>query len=415
MTRRLVKQGDRTTSGGKVISATSGLSDEAIRLVLDGDKALCPKCGDSFPIVGTAIYFTSGGRRHVASGDKVLCHCPNNLVIGSSMYWVERTVSRTRALHTSLLSTQEPVQDTQTANDQVAPVVAVKKLPEPLTLPVRIYTTKRVMDDYEAKDMHYGDLSEETLKGHFGLTDVSEKVNPYTQVLSTPVAGRLSGSFLQQMSRKPVMVSRDESARLMFDEFQELAKVFSFWGEYKGIISEMISHMQDNSGRPYRNTLLDKALKEQILNDRTEQSSLLSIKRALSTAVNYEYGFIPLDKKDDLFDRNGNFKAISSSILPKFDRLIDRINGLVISVHDSWSTHITLESLDVLGDSFRAKIHYRIQDHFGLDNDDILNLIYHEARIFRIWFVLQRYVKYGYKPFITEMEATVEITGSRHE
>ncbi|MEE4411019.1 DUF3289 family protein, partial [Serratia sp. C2(2)] len=36
-------------------------------------------------------------------------------------------------------------------------------------------------------------------------------------------------------------------------------------------------------------------------------------------------------------------------------------------------------------------------------------------RFFRIWFVLQRYNQFGFKPFMTNMEATVEITGRRNE
>ncbi|MBK0560505.1 DUF3289 family protein, partial [Klebsiella pneumoniae] len=52
---------------------------------------------------------------------------------------------------------------------------------------------------------------------------------------------------------------------------------------------------------------------------------------------------------------------------------------------------------------------------FGLDDADILNPDCHQGRIFRIWFVQQRYVKYGYRPFITEMNATVEISGRRGE
>lgn len=43
--------------------------------------------------------------------------------------------------------------------------LAERKKPEPMPLPARIYTTQRMMDDYGAKDMHHGDLSEEALKG----------------------------------------------------------------------------------------------------------------------------------------------------------------------------------------------------------------------------------------------------------
>ncbi|RWR03355.1 hypothetical protein ED28_03390 [[Pantoea] beijingensis] len=288
---------------------------------------------------------------------------------------------------------------------------------EPMPLPARIYATQRMMDDYDAKDMHYGDLSAEVLKGRFGLTDISAKVDPNTLTLvpsapTSPFGGFYPGSLAKSA---PVVVSREESARIMFDEFRELAKLFSFQGLYKNIITEMIDHMQEKSGTPYSSSLLDRALKEQILNDHSEQSSLLKIKKALKTAVNYEYGFIPLDKKASLFDEKGNLDAVNSAVLPKFDRLIDRTNGLVITVHDTWSTHITLESLEFEGESFRAKVHYRIQDHFGLDDADVQNPLYREFRIFRLWFTLQHWDLYGYKPFITEMNATLEISGRRGE
>ncbi|WP_080717539.1 DUF3289 family protein [Xenorhabdus bovienii] len=36
-------------------------------------------------------------------------------------------------------------------------------------------------------------------------------------------------------------------------------------------------------------------------------------------------------------------------------------------------------------------------------------------RIFRIWFLLQHWNQYGYKPFITEMNVTQVIEGSCNE
>ncbi|MGV7092164.1 DUF3289 family protein [Siccibacter turicensis] len=56
-----------------------------------------------------------------------------------------------------------------------------------------------------------------------------------------------------------------------------------------------------------------------------------------------------------------------------------------------------------------------MQDRFGLDDNDVLNPVYREFRIFRLWFALQRWNKYGYRPFITEVNATVEISGRRDE
>jgi len=64
---------------------------------------------------------------------------------------------------------------------------------------------------------------------------------------------------------------------------------------------------------------------------------------------------------------------------------------------------------------YRATLHYKVQDHFGLDDDDISSALFSQFRFFRIWFVLQRYNEFAFKPFITDMEATIEINGARNE
>ncbi|QLO06948.1 DUF3289 family protein (plasmid) [Citrobacter freundii] len=351
-------------------------------------------------------------------GAVINCGCPrgtNRLIAPLTTWFGEGEKPRYTPpdynMHNSPEST-EPEQHAQSAKK--------KPRPEPLPLPVLIYQTKRLMDDYQSKDMHHGDLDTLTLRNTFRLNvdTVSMKVNPMTLKLKDPEDPFAFASpyVHPDFQPKPMpTVSREQAAGLMFDEFRELAKLFSFQGPYKNNITEMITHMQGNSGTPYSSPLLDRALKEQILNDQSEQSSLLLIQDILRSAINYEYGLIPLDKKDKLFDENSNFKDLSKAVLPKFDRLIDRTNGLVISVHDTWATHITLESLEVTGNSYRAKVHYRIQDHFGLDDTDVQNELFREFRIFRLWFVLQRWQEYGYKPFITEMNVTVEISGVRGE
>ncbi|ELQ9311993.1 PAAR domain-containing protein, partial [Serratia marcescens] len=71
MSRQLATLGDKTTSGGQIISATSGFSDNGTQLAMTGDMALCPKCKGSFPLMGTAIHWSSMGKTHVATGDRV--------------------------------------------------------------------------------------------------------------------------------------------------------------------------------------------------------------------------------------------------------------------------------------------------------------------------------------------------------
>lgn len=405
--RTLAKLGNKTRYG-RIVSASATIFDEDHNpLVRAGDKAWCDVCNGSFEINGTYTGVLEDGLI-AGDGDLVLCHCKDNFVIAISGFTGERHPGMMSAKPAT--SAMAPMQQSQEEPEQHAQAV---KLPEPLPLPSLIYQTKRQMDDYQADDMRYGDLDTLALRNQFyiNVDNVSAKLNPRTLKLQpkASIATQYSPYAMQDLEQQMPSVSKEEATRLMFDEFQELSKLYSFHGPYKDIITEMINHMQENHGAPYSSPLLDRALKEQILNDHSSDSSLLSLKKALKTVINYEYGFISLINKEDLR------KSIEGTVLPKFNRKIDNTNGLVITVHDTWSTHITLVSLEVNGDSYRATVHYRVQDHFGLDDNDVLNPVYREFRIFRLWFALQRWNEFGYKPFITEMNATVEINGVRGE
>ncbi|MBO1552052.1 YPO3983 family protein [Yersinia pseudotuberculosis] len=279
-----------------------------------------------------------------------------------------------------------------------------KALPKtlPLQFPLCIFKTHNRMDDYGAADMKNGDLTEAELKGKFNLRGVSVTLDPYTGE-KTPT------SFaMDHFNKKPKeKVNKAEVARVLFDEFRYLSDTFSFSGKYQSIMRKMITHMQINNGAPFRDLLLDSALKEQILSDKSKNSSLLKIREILKKAIDWENGYYPLSAKDTIT------RSLYGTVLPRFNRLNDRINGLGISVHAIHATHITIKSLKVDGDMFHAIVHYRSQDHFGLDDTDILDSFYRQFRIFHIWFVLQRWKGLGYKPFLTNMEASIEITGKR--
>ncbi|EPK4275395.1 PAAR domain-containing protein [Enterobacter mori] len=390
--------GDKTTSGAQCIAARPGMSVMGLLKLYIGDKTTpCPKCG-KVGIIVDGDHRCSNSVAVAVDGAEIRCGCPQ----GTNFLIAPGTIPQLSAASARMapVAAPEPEQHAQAAK---------KPRPEPLPLPARIYQTVRQMDDYRAKDMRYGDLDTLALRNQFyiDVDNVSAKVNPRTLKLqpTASTATQYSPYAMQSLEQQMPSISKGEATRLMFDEFRELARLYSFHGPYKSIITEMITHMQENYGTPYSSPLLDQALKEQILNDHSDKSSLLKIKKAMKSAIDYEYGFIPLSKE------NVFYREISEAILPKFDRKIDNTNGLVITVHDTWSTHITLVSLQVSGNSYRAMVHYRVQDHFGLDDDDVLNPVYREFRIFRLWFALQRWDQYGYKPFITEMNATVEITG----
>ena len=275
-----------------------------------------------------------------------------------------------------------------------------------LSFPCTIFTTKNRMDDFGANDMCCGDLSAEQLKRDFGLAIVSDRVDPWT--LARKKHQQVPTYPASSSAWKAESISKQECINILFDEFRECAKLFSFYGPYRDNIIEMITHMQHKKGMDFSSSRLDSALREQILTDRSdENSSRLLLQTTLIEKIDWKNGYYPLNMKDELT------KAIGKGKLPKFDRIQDRFNGMGISVHDTWATQISIKSLRIEGDRFRAVVHYKIQDHFGLDNQDVQNWKYRNFNLFRIWFVLQRYSKFAFKPFMTNMETTIEITGER--
>lgn len=274
-----------------------------------------------------------------------------------------------------------------------------------LQFPCTIFTTKKWMNDYGASDMRCGDLSAQQLKAQFHLVDVSTRANPYTLTKINPF--NQPQSMFHGMLGPGEKITRQECARILFDEFRHLSQPFAIYSPYRHLIVEMITHMQNGNGTPFRSMYLDSALKEQILRDSSENSTLLRIKKTLTDIIDWTKNIYPVENKNELKN------AILSGKLPKFDRFQDNFNGMGITVHDTWATHITIKSLQIDNHRYRAVVHYKVQDHFGLDSDDISKFKFNQFRFFRIWFVLQRYNQFGFKPFMTDMETTIEITGER--
>lgn len=274
--------------------------------------------------------------------------------------------------------------------------------------PTLIFKTQKTMDDYGAPDMRYGDLCEQYLKNNLHMFDISSRINPYTLQEINPLRKSL---FMHYGSRSDGRhVTLQECAAILFDEFRFLSGTFSIYSNYQHLIKKMITHMQTGNGLPFCNTVLNTALREQILSNKSAlNSSRLLLKQAIQQNIDWTNQSYPAERAGELS------KAISFSKLPKFDRFKDSFNGMGITVHDTWATHITVKSLYIDGSHYRAEVHYKIQDHFGLDITDISKFKFNQFRFFRIWFMLQRYERFGYKPFMTNMETTIEIVGERNE
>ncbi|CAH6345033.1 YPO3983 family protein [Pantoea agglomerans] len=276
-----------------------------------------------------------------------------------------------------------------------------------LQFPCTLFKTQKWMDDYSASDMQCADLTEAALKSHYGLGYISDRVDPYTLTRRSSM-DRPQSMFCCNLRGQGEKISHQQCASMLFDEFRLLSRQFSLYGPYSHLIEKMITHMQNGNGKPFRNMALDGALKEQILSDKSQENSThVLLQKAFEDNIDWKNKIYLSIEKAKLYE------AISGGKLPKFNRLQDNFNGMGITVHDTWATHITLNSLHIENDRFRAVVHYKVQDHFGLDSDDILKTKFSQFHFFRIWFVLQRYNHFGFKPFMTNMEATIQITGTR--
>jgi len=256
--------------------------------------------------------------------------------------------------------------------------------------------------------MRCGDLTEAQLKSHYRLDYISDRVDPWTLTRRSSM-DRPHFMFCCNLRGQGEKITRQQCAAMLFDEFHSLSRKFSLYGPYSHLIEKMITHMQNGNGTPFRDVALDRALKEHILSDKTENSTRLLLRKSLKDNIDWANSIYFSNVNEELR------KAILRGKLPKFDRFQDNFNGMGITVHDTWATHITLKSLQIDNDRYRAVVHYKVQDHFGLDKDDIVKPKFSQFHFFRIWFVLQRYNQFGFKPFMTNMEATVEITGGRNE
>lgn len=276
-----------------------------------------------------------------------------------------------------------------------------------LQFPCTIFKTQKWMDDYGARDMRYGDLTEAQLIKHYHLENVSTRVNPYTLTKVIP----FSQSQLMPYGYRGDMakMTPQQCARILFDEFRHLSRMFALFSPYRHLIDKMITHMQYGNGAPFRDMLLDRALKEIIVNDRSDSSTLLRIKEIIHKNIDWVNFIYPSNMVGEIT------KKILDGKLPKFNRFQDNFNGMGVTIHDTWATHITLTSLEINDKYYKTSIRYKVQDHFGLDYNDIMKNKFNQFQFFRIWFILQHYNKFAFRPFITSMEAIVETIGYRNE
>lgn len=248
-----------------------------------------------------------------------------------------------------------------------------------LNLPAIIFQSKKPMDDENADDMQSGDKSKSQIMD-LGM------FKPFN---------KLDYEF-------------DLSASNHFANFRFFANSVS-WGEYGVLTKMMIDRFEENIGSKFTHPLLDQAAKEHENTDAVvNKLSELFVSKLKNTK-----GELTEIDIQSIWDSLA--KGQYAIHLPGFDTKPDWLNGLGITVHGIWSLQLTLKKLDIdiINRTFSGEVAFKAQDHFGLNIDDVNGGKYFEfLRIFRSWFLLQRYDKFGYKPFITEMNHMRNISGN---
>lgn len=257
-----------------------------------------------------------------------------------------------------------------------------------------IFTTKKRFNDRNTDDMQSGDMDVDLLKRHYHLGQVSTFIDWTTFV----------PSYQHPATNSIKPVSRDKAIAMLYDELRSQSYVFSLRGPYQGLIMNLLNHMQSSNGNDFQHPLMNSAYKNLILSDRSIDSTLSVIKKTLE-----QFDFNKGRLTQEYFST-----VLSKSHLPKYTRWKDFINGMGITVHDINSTEISIERLSFNGNKYIATIKYRAQDHFGLDKEDILKLKFNSIAFFRIWFVLQRAKHFAQKPFFTNFDATITLTGENN-
>ncbi len=248
-----------------------------------------------------------------------------------------------------------------------------------LHLPAIIFQSKNPMDDEKADDMQSGDKTKTQIM-NLGM------FKPFN---------KLDYEF-------------DLPASNHFANFRLFASSVS-WGTYGSLTKMMIDRFEQNVGGKFTHPLLDQAAKEHENTD----AVVKKVSELFASKLKNTKGELTEIDIQGVWDSLA--KGPYAIHLPGFDTKPDWFNGLGITVHGIWSLQLSLKKLDIdiINRIFSGEIAFKAQDHFGLNVDDVNGGKYFEfLRIFRSWFLLQRYDKFGYKPFITEMNHIRKISGS---
>ncbi|HIF9321668.1 DUF3289 family protein [Photobacterium damselae] len=287
-----------------------------------------------------------------------------------------------RTSDNELRETLERIEQNNIAqNDSWKPVSGV---------PCLVYETKRRFNDTNAPDMTHGDEDRATIE-QYGF------MRPFTNSITSDLVGNVT---IEDQFELP--------ASEHFKRMRSLGNYFSnpkFNTPTSAIYSKMVDKFERSEGGVYMHPALDEAMKSH------ETTTKFHIALLKCLGENIKNGSLP----KNILSVTSEYMVNNRLALPHFLILSpDFFNGTVLTVHGIWAMRIFVDKLEYKASKIRGRFRYEIQDHFGLNTDDINHNenddFYKQFEWlagFRSWYLLQHYKGYGYQPFITEIRFTL--------
>lgn len=270
-------------------------------------------------------------------------------------------------------------------------------VPSETGYPVLLFETRRHRFNHnlpepnpDAADLKHGDEDRETIEGYG-----SDK--PFKQ-LSIKVE-----DFVAYASQDLFTLPAGEHFRRM----RGLGGSFSISGETKDAYKEMVDKFERNEGGSYSNPKLNNSLKKNLSTELVKGSLITFLEEylvrnatILSSITDNSYSFMANDPRGKPLPQYSLFSS-------------DLFNGGVLCVHGIYAMEVFLTKLEQRGQKLKGNFSFKIQDHFGLDSNDINHSFwdfkpFESFEGFQSWYILQHYTGYNHTPFTTAIDFNLD-------
>lgn len=263
--------------------------------------------------------------------------------------------------------------------------------------PSLVYETENLFDDTNAPDMVHGDENQETIEQYgfmqpFKQSEYYSHRDGYTHHGEDQFSLPASEHFKRMRSLGDIF-----SSKLLDYPTSE-------------IFLKMVDKFERSEGGIYMHPALDEAMK----NHETTATFQAALLKCLGENINN--GSLPRDiaKTTSQYMKDNHLALPHFKVREGLKPTEDLFNGTVVTIHGIWCMRVYVENLEYKGQQIRGTFRYEIQDHFGLNSDDInhdfddsIFKYFEWLQGFRSWYLLQHYTEYNYQPFITEIRFTL--------